>query len=88
MGHASSGHGKLTKVVADHLGLDIDFNEVLTVVNGDAASDELWKNGHVSAVRANGFGTGALHSCEEVFVLECIFHIRTDSTIYHSNRGS
>ena len=69
MGHASSGHGKLTKVVADHLGLDLDFNEVLTVVNGDAASDELWKNGHVSAVRANGLGTGALHTGEEVLVL-------------------
>ena len=64
MGHASSGHGKLTKVVADHLGLNLDFNEVLTVVNGDAASDELWKNRHVSAVRANGLGTCLLYTSD------------------------
>ena len=69
MGHAPSGHGELTKVVADHLGLDLDFNEVLTVVNGNASTHKLREDGHVSAVRANGFGAGALHTGEEMLVL-------------------
>ena len=50
---ASAGNCEFTEVVSDHLWFDVDLNEMLTVVNSDAAPDELRKDGHVSAVRSN-----------------------------------
>jgi hypothetical protein len=68
VGYASSSHGKFTKVVTDHLWFDVNLYEVLAVVDSDAASDKLRKNGHVSAVRSNRVGARAEHTVEEMFV--------------------
>ena len=69
MSHTAAGNGEFAKVVANHFGLDVDFDEVLSVVNGDATTYELWEDGHVSAVGADGLGCRPFHPCEEMLVL-------------------
>jgi hypothetical protein len=54
--------------MSNHLWLDFDFNEMLSVVNGDAATDELWKDWHVSAVRTHGTATRSVHASKEMLV--------------------
>jgi len=39
--------GELSKVVADHLGLDLDLVEDLSVVDSDDGSGHLWHDDHV-----------------------------------------
>lgn len=46
----SVGDGEFTQVVADHLGLDFDGVENLTVVNTNDGTDHFWDNNHVSQV--------------------------------------
>ena len=69
MGHASSSHCEFTEVVANHLWFDVNLNEMLTVVNSDAASDELRKDGHVSAMGSNGVAARTADSLHEMLVL-------------------
>lgn len=42
--------GELTQVVANHLWLDLDGVENLTVVDTNDGADHLWNNNHVSQV--------------------------------------
>lgn len=48
MSDRSVSDGELTQVVANHLWLDLDGVEHLTVVNTNQGADHLWNNNHVS----------------------------------------
>ncbi len=50
------GDGKLTEVVADHLGLDLDLNEAQAVVDADDTVDHLGDDHDVAHVRLDGGG--------------------------------
>ena len=62
VGDGLVGDGELAKVVADHLRLDFNINEVLSVVDGNVPPNKLWENWHVSTMGANGFARRALHT--------------------------
>lgn len=46
--------GELSKVVTDHLGLDLDGVELLAGVDGDDGADHLGHDDHVTQVRLDG----------------------------------
>ena len=48
------GDGELPEVVSDHLWLDLDLVEGVSVVNSDDGSDHLWNDDHVSQVCSHG----------------------------------
>lgn len=50
------GDGKLTEVVSDHLGLDLNLVEGLAVVDANNGSDHFWDNDHVAEVRLDNRG--------------------------------
>ena len=52
----SVSNGKLTKVVTNHLGLDLDLVEGLTVVDTEDRADHLGNNDHVAQVSLDGGG--------------------------------
>jgi len=49
-------HGKLSKVVTDHLGLDLGGNEETTSVDANNATNHLGNNDHVSEVSLDSSG--------------------------------
>jgi hypothetical protein len=55
--HRSVCDGKFTEVVANHLRLDLDLVEHLSVVDGELRADHLGQNKHVSKVGLDGFGS-------------------------------
>ena len=56
MSGRSVSNGKLTKVVTNHLGLDLDLVESLTVVDTEDRADHLGNNDHVAQVSLDGSG--------------------------------
>lgn len=56
MSSGSVGNGELTKVVTNHLGLDFNKTELLTVVNTKNGTDHLRDNDHVSEVGLDSSG--------------------------------
>ena len=65
MRDASAGQGEFTEVVPDHFGTDLDLDEGLAVVHGDALADELGEDDHVTAVRAHGAAGRPADAVEE-----------------------
>ena len=69
MRDASAGQGEFTEVVPDHFGTDLDLDERLAVVHGDALADELGEDDHVTAVRAHSAAGRPADAVEETLVL-------------------
>ena len=44
------GDGELSEVVSNHIGLDLDDVEDLSVVDGGSGANHLWKNKHITDV--------------------------------------
>ncbi|EPY39590.1 small subunit ribosomal protein S15e [Angomonas deanei] len=54
--HGVVGHGELTEVAADHLTLDLNVTEEVTVVDADDGTDHLGGDDHITEVGADGLG--------------------------------
>jgi len=48
------GNGEFPKVVSDHLRLDLNLVERVSVVDADDGTNHLWNDDHVSEVRSHG----------------------------------
>ncbi len=57
--------GELSKVVSNHVDLDLNQVEDLSVVDGDLRADHLGEDDHVSEVCLDGLGLVAVGLCIE-----------------------